>query len=96
MPDLRKRGVAAYRGDGSDRPQDLPLPPRQAPVLHGWRLRKHWRYVGFFSRDHLVCAARVHVGPVAQEFWGVWDREGRTLHEHTGCARDASTCLPAP
>jgi hypothetical protein len=52
-------------------------------MLRGWRLRKHWRYVGFFSRDHLVCAARVHVGPVAQEFWGVWDRQGRTLHEHT-------------
>ena len=83
MPDLGKRLAAGYRGDGSGRPDDLPLPPRTAPLLNRWRLRKHWRYVGFFSADHLVCAARVHVGPVAQEFWGVWDRDGRVLHEHT-------------
>ncbi len=76
-------GDIAYRGDGHDRPRDIPLPPKRAPWLRGLRLRKHWRYVGIWSDQVSVCAARVNVGPVPQEFWGVWDRSDRTMHEHT-------------
>lgn len=73
----------AYRGDGSNRPTGIPLPPARAPWLRGFRLRKYWRYVGIWSESVSVCAARVNVGPIPQEFWGVWDRSGHALHEHT-------------
>ncbi len=73
----------AYRGDGRGRPTSIPLPPDRAPWLRAFRLRKYWRYVGIWSDTVSICVARVNVGPVPQEFWGVWDRSDRTLHEHT-------------
>lgn len=73
----------AYRGDGSNRPTGIPLPPARAPWVRSWRLRKYWRYVGIWSEQVSICAARVNVGPIPQEFWGVWDRSAGTLHEHT-------------
>ena len=73
----------AYRGDGSDRPTTIPLPPAEAPVFRGFRMRKHWRYVGIWSPAVSICAARVRVGPLAQEFWGVWHREAGDLTEHS-------------
>ena len=75
--------VTAYRGTGNDRPTGIPLPPARAPMLHGWRLHKGWRYVGVWSPTVSVCAARVEVGPMRQEFWGVWDRSAGRLVEHT-------------
>ena len=60
----------AYRGDGSERPTSIPLPPAEAPMFRGFRMRKHWRYVGIWSPTVSICAARVRVGPLAQEFWG--------------------------
>lgn len=39
----------AYRGDGSDRPTTIPLPPTRAPMVRGWKLRKQWRYVEVWS-----------------------------------------------
>ena len=73
----------AYRGDGSARPAAIPLPPAEAPMFRGFRMRKHWRYVGFWSPTVSICAARVRVGPLAQEFWGVWHREPAALAEHS-------------
>jgi hypothetical protein len=46
-------------------------------------LHKRWRYLGAFSDELMLCAARVRVGPVAQTFWAVWDREERKLDERT-------------
>jgi hypothetical protein len=46
-------------------------------------LRKRWRYVAAFGPDLIVCAAGVRVGPLAQTFWAIWDREGRELLEST-------------
>lgn len=73
----------AYRGDGSDRPTDIPLPPARMPLLRAGRLLKRWRYVSIWSADLMICAARVHAGPAAQEFWAVWDRGAGTLTERT-------------
>lgn len=73
----------AYRGNGKDRPSDIPLPPARLPLFYGGRLRKQWRYVSIWSRDISVCAANVYVGPVPQEFWAVWDRRNGRLLEHT-------------
>jgi hypothetical protein len=72
-----------YRGTGADRPTGIPLPPARAPLFRGFRLRKSWRYVGVWSETVSLCAARVRVGPVPQEFWGVWDRSAGRLTEHT-------------
>ena len=75
--------VTAYRGTGDDRPTGIPLPPARAPMVRNWRLHKGWRYVGVWSPTVSVCVARVEVGPVRQEFWGVWDRSAGQMVEHT-------------
>jgi hypothetical protein len=45
--------------------------------------RKRWRYVGCFTDELLVCAARVQVGPLGQTFFVVWDRGSRSMWERT-------------
>jgi Domain of unknown function (DUF2804), C-terminal len=71
-----------WRGPGDDRP-DLPLPPGKVPIRRDGVWRKRWRYLGAFSEQLMLCAARVQVGPVGQTFWAIWDREGNELHERT-------------
>ena len=71
-----------WRGPGAGRP-DLPLPPEKLPIRRAGNWRKKWRYLGAFSDELMLCAARVQVGPIGQTFWAVWDREERVLHERT-------------
>jgi hypothetical protein len=71
-----------WRGPDSERP-DLPLPPDKLPLRRGGRFRKRWRYVGAFADELLVCAARIHVGPLAQNFWAVCDRGTGEMWERT-------------
>src|SRR3712207_369755 len=68
-----------YRGDGTERPVDL---ARMPLVLHG-RPRKQWRYVGVFGERLMLCAGYFRMGPVAQSWWAVWDREKEALRERT-------------
>ncbi len=63
-----------YRGNGSDRPVGVPLPPQHLSLFRSSQLRKTWHYVSFWSRELSFCAAQVNVGPLRQEYWGVWDR----------------------
>jgi hypothetical protein len=86
--------LTPYRGDGTDRPTHIPLPPKPLPLLWGGRLRKQWRYVSFWSPEFLICAANISVGPVRQEFWGVWDRQARRLYEKTRLYPRAVTMRP--
>jgi len=72
-----------YRGDGSDRPQTIPLPPAHLPLFRAGRLRKQWRYVSIWSREMSICAGSVQAGPARQEFWAVWDRAEGRLWERT-------------
>jgi hypothetical protein len=53
------------------------------PLRFGGVNRKRWRYLGAFSDEVMVCAARVGVGPASQTFWAIWDREKRELIERT-------------
>ncbi len=53
------------------------------PIRRDGSWRKRWRYLGAFSDELLLCAARVQVGPIGQTFWAVWDRERGELHERT-------------
>jgi hypothetical protein len=71
-----------WRGPGDGRP-DLPLPPDKVPIRRGGVWRKRWRYLGAFSDEVLLCAARVQVGPLGQTFWAIWDRGRGELHERT-------------
>lgn len=80
---MRDRNSIGYRGDGTGRPAHLPLPRRQGPLLHGLRMRKHWRYVGSYSDTVPIVAARVSVGPIRQEFWDIWHRAAGELTEHS-------------
>ena len=71
-----------WRGPGPERPE-LPLPPGKVPLRRDGSWRKRWRYLGAFSDELLVCAARVQVGPVGQTFWAIWERADGVLHERT-------------
>ncbi len=71
-----------WRGPGPNRPQ-LTLPPAKLAVRRGGSWRKRWRYIGVFSDDLLLCAARVGLGPAGQTFWAVWDRESGEMIERT-------------
>ncbi len=83
MDATRRTGPPLYRGDGSDRPAGVALPPARMPLLHAGRLLKRWRYVSVWGSQISLCTGRVQVGPFHQEFWAIWDRAGRRLWEHT-------------
>jgi hypothetical protein len=70
-----------YRGSGADRPRDVPLPPERVSLFYAWQLRKRWHYISFWSRELSFCAARASVGPLLQEYWGIWDREAEKFTE---------------
>ena len=51
------------------------------PLFRAGQLRKRWHYVSFWSRELSFCAARASVGPLQQEYWGIWDREAKQFRE---------------
>jgi hypothetical protein len=72
-----------YRGDGTDRPSGVPLPPKRLSVFRAWQLRKRWHYVSFWSTELSFCAARASVGPLQEEYWGIWDRAAQQFRQGT-------------
>lgn len=52
------------------------------PLRDNGQLRKRWRYVGLFTEELMLCAARAEVGPLAQSFWVLWDRGARRQWNH--------------
>jgi hypothetical protein len=52
-------------------------------LRHRGAWRKEWRYVGAFSDELFVVAARVKVGPIGQTFWAVIDRSTGEMRERT-------------
>jgi uncharacterized protein DUF2804 len=53
------------------------------PLLRGGRPLKRWRYVGCYGPEVMLCAAVAHIGPVPLAWYAIWDREQRTLVDHT-------------
>ena len=53
------------------------------PLRSKGQTRKRWRYVGFYSPQLMLCAARAQVGPFSQCFWALWDREGNRSYANT-------------
>jgi len=57
--------------------------PASLPLFGQRQLRKRWRYVGVFAEELMLCAARAEVGPLAQSFWVLLDRQGGQQWPHT-------------
>ena len=72
-----------YRGDGSDRPAEVVVPPSRLALFRAGRMLKRWRYVGVYGPELMLCVGSAHVGPTWQVWWAVWDRDARRLHERT-------------
>jgi hypothetical protein len=53
------------------------------PLLRAGSRLKRWHYVSFWSPEVVLCANRVRVGAVAQEYWGVLDRTSGTFVQRT-------------
>ncbi|GAC1321980.1 MAG: hypothetical protein NVSMB25_16500 [Thermoleophilaceae bacterium] len=64
----------------------VPVPPAHMPMIRHGRPLKRWRYVGAFGPDLMLCAAEVHVGPLAQRFFAVAE-PGRPVVERTSLRR---------
>ena len=55
-----------YRGDGSERPAGVVVPPARMPLFRAGRMLKRWRYVGLYGPEIMLCAGSAHVGPTWQ------------------------------
>lgn len=82
LPERDRRSALSWRGPGPGRP-DLPLPPRELPLLYRGIMRKRWRYIGFYGDEVMLCLATVLIGPARHCFWSLWDRESGRVLGHT-------------
>lgn len=53
------------------------------PLRSHGQTRKRWRYVGFYTPEVMLCAARAQVGPLGQCFWALWDRGADRSYANT-------------
>jgi hypothetical protein len=72
-----------YRGPAAGLPKGVPIPPEHLPLFRRRQLRKRWHYVSFWSGEVALCAAKVQVGFLTNEYWAVWDRRERRLWTKT-------------
>ncbi len=72
-----------YRGPAADRPVGVPFPPEAMPLYRAGTLLKRWHYVTFWSPQVVLCANQVHIGSIAQEYWGVLDRTTQHFVQRT-------------
>ena len=81
----RPEASVAVRGPGV-RDLGLPLPPEPMPLLRHGRLRKRWRYVGYYSPQLMLCVGDARIGPVPQRWWAIAE-PGAGLLERTSIGR---------
>jgi len=84
-----------YRGSGADRPVGVPFPPEAMPFYWAGTLLKCWHYVAFWSPEVVLCANQVHIGPIAQEYWGVLDRTASHFVQRTNYVTRRVAVSPA-
>jgi hypothetical protein len=84
-----------YRGSGADRPVGVPFPPEAMPFYWAGTLLKRWHYVAFWSPEVVLCANQVHIGPIAQEYWGVLDRTASHFVQRTNYVTRRVAVSPA-
>jgi hypothetical protein len=58
------------RGPGV-RDLGLALPPAHMPMWRRARLRKRWRYVGYYAHDLMLCVGDARIGPIPQRWWAI-------------------------
>ncbi len=49
----------------------LAVPPQPMPLFRRARLRKRWRYVGYYAADLMLCVGDARIGPIPQRWWAV-------------------------
>jgi hypothetical protein len=64
----------------------LALPPAPMPLLRHGRLRKRWRYVGYYSPQLMLCVGDARIGPLPQRWWAIAE-PGAGLLERTSIGR---------
>src|ERR687895_1394168 len=54
----------------------LTLPPEHMPMWRRARLRKHWRYVGYYTGELMLCVGDARIGPIPQRWWAMAEPDG--------------------
>jgi hypothetical protein len=83
-----------YRGSTAGRPVGVPFPPEPMPPKWAGTLLKRWHYVTFWSPEVVLCVNQIHVGPIAQEYWGVLDRTAKHFVQRTNYLTRKVTLSP--
>ncbi len=52
------------------------LPPERLALLRGGRLRKQWRYVGYYGPELMLCVGDARIGAIPQRWWAVAEPAG--------------------
>jgi hypothetical protein len=56
--------------------RSVSVPPSPAPLFRRSRPLKRWRYVGAYSAELMLCAAKVRIGPFRQSWWAIATPDG--------------------
>ena len=62
----------------------LPLPPARMPAFRAGRPLKHWRYLGVYRPDLMLCVGDARVAGVPQRWWAVALPDGTLLEGSRG------------
>jgi Protein of unknown function (DUF2804) len=54
----------------------LALPPASMPMWRRARLRKRWRYVGYYASELMLCVGDARIGPIPQRWWAIAEPDG--------------------
>ena len=52
-----------YRGDGTERPAGVVVPPARMPLFRAGRMLTRWRYVGVYGPEMMLCAGPTRAEP---------------------------------
>jgi hypothetical protein len=75
----------------------LALPPGPMPLWRRGRPLKRWRYVGYYSRELMLCVGDARVGPLPRRWWAI-AQPGREVRQRgsvgsAGVSMDGSRLL---
>jgi hypothetical protein len=84
LRDLPVRGPAVRR-------LGLTLPPDRMPPMRAGRPLKHWRYLGVYRPDLMLCVGHARVAGVPQRWWAVALPDGTLLEGSRGIQLDANS-----
>src|SRR5688500_13256448 len=71
----------------------LPLPPDRMAPLRAGRPLKHWRYLGVYRPDVMLCVGDARVAGVPQRWWALALPDGTLLEGRRGIELRAGSAL---